>query len=280
MTLIRFLAILLTPLFLLGCFQSETIVHVKPDGSGIIEETSLFSRFAVESMQKMGKDLHQAMEDPKAENKTEEKDPQQEMIREAPAKAGQYGAGVKFISAVPVSTDSLVGYKALYAFEDINALQINQKPENKAGTLEEKAPGNGKAEIIRFKLVKGPVTSLTVILPDPKDEKEVHKDKEKDQAPKTADPQAAEMMKTLFKDMSIKVALKIEGTIIKTNATHLNKKELTLFEINFGKLMENPKVLEKLSSNQPKTIEEMKQIAKGIEGLKVEMNNPVWVDFK
>jgi hypothetical protein len=280
MTLFRFLAILLTPLFFLGCFQSETIVHVKPDGSGTIEETSLFSRFALESMQKMGKDLQEAMEDSKTEGKVEEKDPQQEMIREAPSKAGQYGPGVKFLSAVPVTTDTMVGYKALYTFEDINAIQISQKPENKAGSGGEKAQESGKAEIIRFKMVKGPVAKLTVVLPDPKDEKEAPKEKEKDPAPKKADPQAEEMMKTLFKDMSIKVALKIEGTIIKTNASHLNKTELTLFEINFGKLLENPKVLEKLSSTQPKTVEEMKQLAKGIEGLKVEMNNPVLVDFK
>ena len=280
MTLIRLLTILLIPLFFLGCFQSETIVHVKPDGSGTIEETSLFSRFAVESMQKMGKDLQQAMEDTRTENKAEEKDPQQEMIREAPSKAGQYGPGVKFLSAVPVSTDNLVGYKAVYTFEDINTLQINQKPDNKIGSPGEKPEKPGKAEIIRFKMSKGPVANLTVILPDPKDEKDGQKEKEKDPAPKKADPQAEEMMKTLFKDMSVKVALKIEGTIIKTNATHLNKKELTLFEINFGKLLENPKVLEKLSSSQPKTIEEMKRMAKGIEGLKVEMNNPVFVDFK
>jgi hypothetical protein len=39
-------------------------------------------------------------------------------------------------------------------------------------------------------------------------------------------------------------------------------------------------VFEKLNATQPKTIAEMKELVKGMEGLKIEMNNPVVVSFE
>ncbi len=87
-------------------------------------------------------------------------------------------------------------------------------------------------------------------------------------------------MKELFKDMGVKVSLEIEGTIIKTNATYRDKTELTLVELHFGKILENKEVFDKVSAAEPKTIEEMKELVKDLQGLKIEMNNPVVVEFK
>ncbi len=61
------------------------------------------------------------------------------MIEEARSRAGQYGPNVEFVSATPVKTETLGGYKALYAFKDINTLRINQNPKNKTGK-----PGDGQ----------------------------------------------------------------------------------------------------------------------------------------
>ena len=36
----------------------------------------------------------------------------------------------------------------------------------------------------------------------------------------------------------------------------------------------------KYSAAEPKTIEEMKELVKDLQGLKIEMNNPVVVEFK
>jgi hypothetical protein len=94
------------------------------------------------------------------------------------------------------------------------------------------------------------------------------------------DPGAAEMMKVLFKDMSIRVAVQVVGTIVKTNATYQNKSMITLVDMEFGKIFENEKAFEKLNAAQPKTVEEMKVLVKDIKGLKIEMNNPVMVQFR
>ena len=83
-----------------------------------------------------------------------------------------------------------------------------------------------------------------------------------------------------FKDMGIRIALEIEGTILKTNATYRKKSEITMVELHFGKLIENKDIFEKIVAAQPKTVEEAKELVKGIEGLKIEMANPLVVEFK
>lgn len=283
MITLRWIGALSLCLFLLGCFQTETVIRVNPNGSGLIEETLLLSNTALESMLNLTQELQTAMTDGKTEEKAVKKDPLQEMIREAQKKTDRYGPKVRFVSAVPIRTETMGGYKALYAFEDINTVQIDQNPANKVdkpGT--EKSPQAKMEEFIRFKLDKGPRTVLTVTMPKEK-EKEKEKFKENKQGEtekKPADPQTAEMMKALFKDMGMKVSVKINGTILKTNASYRNQSEIALFEVNFGKLLDNLEAFEKLSESEPKTVPEMMALVKGMKGLKIEMNNPVWVEFK
>jgi hypothetical protein len=281
MRILKLLCALGMMVFLYGCFQTDTVVRVKPDGSGVIEETFLLSKDMLDSVQNLAKELK--AEDGKAQSdeKKENQDPLQGMIQEARSKASQYGPDVSFVSATPIKTDTMGGYKAVYAFKDINTIRINQNPENKVGKPGESAePSAKKDEFIHFKLVKGPVSTLTVTMPKPKEDKkdQTQKDKEPNKSP--AAPQATEMMKNLFKELRVRVALDIDGAITKTNATYRNKSELTLFEMQFGKILENKEVFEKVTAAEPKTMEEMKSLVRGLEGLKIEMNNPVVVEFQ
>jgi hypothetical protein len=294
-------------LFLPGCIQNDTVIHVKPDGSGTIEDTVKLSNALIESIQNFSKGLAQGVADTNpdanaepnanadaaanenvkktdgAKDKAEVKDPFQSMMKDAQAREKQYGPDVKFVSATPVKTETMSGYKAIYAFKDINTLRINQNPEKKTGMpAEGKDQPAKKEEIIRFKFVKGPVSTLTVTLPEAKkDDKpadEVKKDAQQNKG--EIDANSAEMMKAFYKDMSIRIVLEIDGTILKTNATYRDKSQLTLIDMNFGKIIENVKAFETLNAAQPKTIEEMKGLLKEMPGLKIEMNNPVEVAFQ
>ncbi len=271
--------------FLYGCIQSDTVIRVRPDGSGVIEETVKLSNALVESLQNISKGFSEANPDADAKEKDKEKakaevqSPVETMMKDARSRETQYGPDVKFVSASPVKTDTMTGYKAVYAFKDINTLRINQNPESKTGMP---ADGSGKPkkkeEIILFKLVKGPASTLTVTMPEnAKDTKPAEGDQQKKPA---NDPGAAEMMKVMFKDMSISIAILVEGRIIRTNATYQDGSRVTLVDMDFGKIFENEKTFEKLNAVQPNTIEDMKDLVKGIKGLKIEMNNPVEVVFQ
>ena len=280
-------------LFLSGCIQNDTVIHIKPDGSGTIEDTVKLSNALVESIQNMSKGLSEGIaaanadSDAKTKSDTKEKvevqDPFQVMMKDARARETQYGPDVKFVSATPVKTETMSGYKAIYAFKDINTLRINQNPKSKTGMpSDSKDESQKKEEIVRFKLVTGPVSILTVTMPETKKGDKAADDvkQDKQQNKGEADPNSAEMIKMFFKDMSMRLVLDIDGTIVETNATYQDKSQLTLFDMNFGKIIENEKVFAKMNAVQPKTIEEMKELIKGIDGLKIEMNNPVIVSFK
>ncbi len=286
-----------------GCIRDDTVIHVKQDGSGTIEDTVMLSNELIESLQNMAKGLVEGVPDANAKgdtntntdakdsvkdkdgakNKAEVQDPIQTMMKDAQSREKQYGPDVKFVSATPVKTETMSGYKAIYAFRDINTLRINQNPGNKTGMpTDGKDKSQKKEEIINFKFVKGPVSTLTVTMPETEKDKKPADEVKQDGQQNTgeADPASAEMTKMIFKDMSIRLVLEIEGAIVNTNATYRDKSQLTLIDMNFGKIIENVKAFEKLNAMQPKTIEETKELVKGIEGLKIEMNNPVVVSFQ
>jgi len=50
--------------------------------------------------------------------------------------------------------------------------------------------------------------------------------------------------------------------------------------LDFGKLICDPELLKKINKEQPQSVEEMKKMVKGNEGLKMEFTNPVIIDFK
>ncbi len=51
----KFLCAVLSSVFLFGCFQTDTVIHLKPDGSGFIEETFMLSNSVLDSVQNLGK---------------------------------------------------------------------------------------------------------------------------------------------------------------------------------------------------------------------------------
>ncbi|MBI5602031.1 MAG: hypothetical protein HY879_01605 [Deltaproteobacteria bacterium] len=241
----------------------------------------MLSNSLLESFQDLSKEFAAADKNNKNETKAEKEDPIQGMIKDARAKENQYGPEVKFVSAVPLKTETMGGFKAIYAFKDINTLRIDQNPGNKAGKLgEDKKISAKKEEVILFKFVKGPVSTLTVTMPKFKGEKEAQVPKGEVQKESQPDPKAAEMMKMFLKDMGLRIALEIDGTILKTNATYRKNSELTIVELHFGKFIENKEIFDKVNAAQPQTIEEVKELVKGIEGLKIEMTNPIVVEFK
>jgi hypothetical protein len=269
-------------LLIAGCIRTDTVIRVNPDGSGVVEETVLFSDLLVESLQNLSKAAaYKDKDGDKDKAKADGRDYIQKMMKDAGSKINGLGPDVKFVSAIPVKIDEMRGFRVIYSFRDINALKINQNPGSrteKAGKDNDKS--GKKKELIRFTFVKGPVSTLTVHMPEAgKDKKAGNQDAGQKAKGKT-DAKTAETLRAVFKDMAVKVDIEIAGTILRTNATYRDKSRLTLVDMQFGKIFENKEVFEKLNAVQPKTIEEMKGLVKGMEGLKIELNNPVVVEFR
>src|SRR6266436_3298018 len=104
-----------------ACFQSSTVLTLKADGSGTIDQRLLFSQAAVAQLRQLaslgggGQDF-----DPLSEKQA----------REAATTMGQ---GVTYVSSTAINSSEGVGRDIKYAFTDINQLSLGQVPPPPGG---------------------------------------------------------------------------------------------------------------------------------------------------
>jgi hypothetical protein len=278
---------------LVGCLQVDTLIKVKPDGSGTIEETFMMSKEVVQLMTGMMEGMMEGMAEPGKEPSAKQPEQKQakdsfDLFDEAKLKqeAGAMGEGVTYVSGKKISTDTFEGYRAVYAFADINKLTLNQNPSDSVPSDPSESGSAKKAEYVAFHFTKGAPATLMVKLPD---EKPLKKDDAAKPA-ETPEPSAAEQqqeaemmlaqMKTMFKGMKIAMAIEVQGAVVQTNATHRDGSRITLMELDFGKLLEMPDKLVQFSQLQPETLEDAKKFMKDLPGIKAEMNKEVTIKFK
>lgn len=277
---------------LVGCLQADTLIKVKPDGSGTIEETFMMSKEVVGLMTGMMEQMTEGMAEPGEEPPAEQ--PEQKQVKDAfklfdeaklKQEAGAKGEGVTYVSGKAISTDTFEGYSAVFAFADINKLTLNQNPSDSVPSDPSANGSEKKEEYVTFHFTKGAPATLMVKLPE---EKPVKKDDAAKSAetpePSAAEQQEAEMMlaqmKTMFKGMKIAMAIEVQGAVVQTNATHREGSRITLMELDFGKLLEMPEKLTQFSQLQPETLEDAKKFMKDLPGIKAEMNKEVTIKFK
>lgn len=270
-----------------GCIQDNTVINVKSDGSGTIEETVLMGNAFIEMMQGLTKGMgEEGAQDADKSQKQKPKSEESminEMMEKAKTNAKEFGEGVKFVSAKPAKTQTASGYTAIYSFSDISKVTLNQNPGKKTPGESKKEEADAEAaknDTIRFAFKKGPVSRLSVTMPPPKTDSKKDKKDEAAKKDEADDPQSVEMLKSMFKDMKVSIVLNMVGDVVNTNATYRTGNKITLIDMDFGKLINDIALLKKINKAQPQSVEEVKTMVKGMEGLKLEFTNPVTVDFK
>lgn len=293
---VGFLGMALAIVYLTGCVQTDTLVRVKPDGSGTVEETFLMSKEFIQEMQAMMEQLmdRMATDDSAAEKMKKGFEVLDE--NDLKKKAYNMGTGVSYVSSKKLTTNWGEGYHAIYAFADINELKINENPgENiPEGPIPASPESEDSEEYIRFRFTKGSPATLIIRTPEAKTNEKVEPSEEpdtieNDEAEVPDDPEESdeaeaamkmEQMKTMFKEMKIKTAVEVEGSIVSTNAAHREGSKIILMEIDFSRLLKNPEKLSELSRSEPGTIEEAKSLLKDVPGMKIELNKEVKIQFK
>ena len=268
---LKIIVVALLVLFLIGCVDTSTVVKVKRDGSGTIEEKIIISLSFLELIQGMSGEAAEPGEDLNLldEDKLKEK-------------AGQIGEDVVFVSAESIKTDKGTGYKAIYSFKDINKIRINQNPAENVPTP---GPGGPDAEetgeFITFSFKKGNTSTLNIFKPQEEvtSEKGQGSEDTAGSTNATADPGMLDMMKQIYQDMRISMAVEVEGSIIDTNALYRKGSRITIMELDFAKLLEDEEQFQKLAQANPETLEETKELFKDIPGMKVEMQDTLKITF-
>jgi len=258
-----------------GGLNVETTLRVKTDGSGILESTVLMNSQVREMMNQSGLG-------------TGDKDRSLDLLDKEKLKrdAVKMGHGVRLVSAERISSKDGSGYRALYAFKDINTLKIRQNQDEPPlpNSGSKKGSPEGK---ITFSFKKGNPSLLTIRLPKPQEKLHPH-GKEKPAEERAAQPEekqevakdSMEMAKSLFQGMRMVFAVELQGAVVATNATHREGSRITLMEMDFDQLTANAEQFQNLAKAQPQNPGEIADLLRTIPGVKAELQETVTVEFR
>lgn len=258
--LTSFLAALLA-LFTSSCVEHETVIVLHKDGSGTITERTFWSADATATLEKMAA-KGQKIPDPLA------KIAEPEFAAEL---AKKLGVGVEVEKSELIKENGRKGVRTVFKFKDINEVKYvvggTMAEANKAVSPPGLPQEEPASKPITFKYEGG---TLRVVNPD----RAAGQKKEKPEI----DEQQLEMAKGTFKDMKLGLKLEFPGGIAETDANHVSGNSVTLAEMEFGKLLEDPAKFKKLMELDDPTL--AGAAFKGEPGFKVQDKETVTVKLK
>jgi hypothetical protein len=268
MTFIRPALVVAAALPLIGCFESATVIKIKADGSGTIEQRLLLTDAAMEQLRGLsilsGGDA--AASDPTSE-------------AQARALAGALGPGVTYVSSAPVKTAKGQGRDSVYAFTDITKLHVSEQPRMPGGVSVGPQVSNPNSGQITFTLTKEPdgnsVLRILVPRPDLLAMGAPGGGAGGDATPPSL--QQIEMIKALLAGAHASVTIDPDGRLVQTNSRFVDGNRVTLFELDVDKVASDPDLAAKLQA--PKSVDEAKAALSTVPGLKLPLDPEISITF-
>lgn len=256
-----------------GCIQSSTLIKMKPDGSGTIEQTMTMNADAIAQFSALA-----AMSDDKNKSHSGSID---DLFsdKDARAAAAKMGQGVTFVSSQKIDTPDHKGLKAVYAFTDIRKISVEEMASPSSVS---DAGGAGPSPkdppmTFRFDQLPGGHALLTVLqsgLAKPGNGAPASK------PDASVDPKMAEqgfaMMKAFMKGLKIEIAVQVPH-IIKTSSQYVDGGTVTLLSMDFDKVLADPVMADRL--NKASTLSDTKALLKDFPGVKVNLDPQVTIEF-
>jgi hypothetical protein len=273
----RLLFLPLLASLLTGCINASTLIKIKPDGSGTLEQTVLMNGQAFKGMfAALGADGKPAPMGPSTINEAELK-----------ASAAKLGEGVTYVSATPMKNEAgYEGVKAIYAFTDISKLQVDQDP-NLSGASGGVQVQRKASKPVVFKMAKG-ANGTSVLTANFTDMQEQAEARAKEQAPpqgqpgaEMVSPQMLEMAKAMFSGFRVAIDVEVAGQLVKSSSEHVAGNTVTLLAIDLGELLKDEAKLKEIQTKlgPNPSIAELKPYLSGVKGLKI--SEPVvTIEFK
>jgi hypothetical protein len=256
---IRMFGLLLATVTLTACLDSTTLVKVKPDGSGTVEQTTLVNTAAFKGMMPGG-----------------DKQAGGPVINKADLErtAARMGKGVRLLSAEKATgAMGFEGTRAIFAFDDINEIQISQDP-NVSGSSSGRLSSEPTAEDpVKFKLTRGASSStLSINFIDKPPTSRPDNPAAKGEMPDLTNPMMMNMLKTMFQGFKINIGLEVLGSIVKTNAEYVDGPRITLLEMDLASLLADEAKLKALQSKIAPgvSLTDVKPYLKDIKGIKID----------
>jgi hypothetical protein len=257
-----FVLIALLTIPLAGCFQSSTVIHVKADGSGTIEQRTLLTEIAMDQLRTLAI---------LGGGNPDSADPTSEA--QARALAAVIGPGVTYVSSTPLKLEKLQGRDTLYAFTDVTELRVSEQPSLPGGVKLPAAVG-GDSSPISFALDRKPDGNvvLRILVPRPAI---FPTGPNGETQPPTL--QQITMVKQLLAGARLTVAIEPDGRLVQTSSPFVDGDRVTLIDVDVDRASTDPDLAKKLQSI--KTPEETKAAINSIPGLKITLDPEITIEF-
>jgi hypothetical protein len=239
-----------------ACFQFATVLTLKTDGTGTIQQRLLFSQAAVAQLRQFAA----------LSGGGPEFDPLSE--RQARDAAATLGPGVTYVSSTPIDSSEGVGRDIIYAFTDINQLSLDQAPPP-PGSAPAPPQGAAAGARVTFKLTRqaGGRSLLTIALP----ELPVS-------GSNTPSAEQVAMLKPMLAGARVSIEIEPAGTLVSTSSPYVTGRRVTLLDVSADALFKDDTLLQRLqAASSP---EEAKTILKSIRDLKLNLDPELTIEFE
>lgn len=244
---------------LAGCINSTTLIKLNADGSGTVEQTTLMNTSALKGLPGADKPAGGAAVDTADLERT----------------AARMGKGVRLLSAEPAKgANGFEGSKAIFAFDDINQIQVNSGP-SMGGSPDGRMGGEPTSQDpVRFTLTRaGGTSTLTIAFLDkPATGVSMQTGDKPGDMPDLSNPMLLGMLKSMFAGFKLNIGLEVAGAIVKTNAEYVDGSRLTLLEMDLDSLLADEAKLKALQGqigSEP-SLSAIKPYLKDIKGIKID----------
>lgn len=246
-----------------GCFQLTSVLAVKADGSGTIQQRLLFTPAALAQIRGLA-----AVAGGNGQSFDPVSEPQ------ARAAAAALGPGVAYVSSMPINTPEGQGRDITYAFTDINQLRIPLEPPIPGGGIV--GAQGASMNQASFKLTRQPDGNalLRIIVPKPPMPGPTSS-AQGGASPLPLDQLA--MFKQMLAGARLAIYVEPDGQVVRTSSPHVEGRRVTLIDVALDPLLKDDTVISRLQA--ARTPDEAKTILEGVPGMKVNFDPEITIEF-
>jgi hypothetical protein len=261
MRYVRLVLILAGAIMCGACFQFSTVLTLKADGSGTIDQRLLFTQAAVAQLRQFAA----------LGGGGQEFDPLSE--KQARDAATTMGQGVTYVSSTVINSSEGVGRDIKYAFTDINQLSLNEAPPAPGGMPVGPADSSDRVAFNLARQADGH-SLLKIIVP------QLPIGRGDNASPSSNSPSADQiaMVKPMLAGAHLSIAIEPAGRLVRTSSPYVSGQRVTLVDVDVDSLLNDDTLLQRLQA--ARTPDEAKAILKAVPGLKVNLDPEITIEFE